>query len=239
MFNQAIAFLIVGPTCLVIAALGRIMLARSITGREKQISWLVIFVLSSWAFVSSYLAWVDFYQPETARSVPPLGLVLLVVMIPMFLALVISPTLRSLLSEQKWLVVMHTWRVEGVVFIALAFYERVPWLWALPAGLGDILIGISAFFLARDRDLKHARRKLLVFNVFGLLDLAVAVALGVMTNPGRTQVFHTVPSGEMLTRFPLALVPSLLVPLAVVLHGSSLWQLIHGSWERRVATFPQ
>jgi hypothetical protein len=45
MFNQAIAFLIVGPTCLVIAALGCIMLARSITGREKQISWLVIFVL--------------------------------------------------------------------------------------------------------------------------------------------------------------------------------------------------
>jgi hypothetical protein len=65
-----------------------------------------------------------------------------------------------------------------------------------------------------------------------MADLVVAVALGVMTNPGPTQVFHTVPNAEMLTRYPLALVPAFLVPLAFTLHIVSLLQLSRGTWGR-------
>jgi hypothetical protein len=39
-----------------------------------------------------------------------------------------------------------------------------------------------------------------------------------MTSPGPAQVFHTTPTSELITRFPLALVPTYLVPLAFVLH---------------------
>jgi hypothetical protein len=50
-----------------------------------------------------------------------------------------------------------------------------------------------------------------------------------MTNSGPMQVFHTVPTAELLTEFPLALVPAFLVPLAVMLHVLALLQLVRGS----------
>jgi len=52
----------------------------------------------------------------------------------------------------------------------------------------------------------------------------------VMTNPGPTQVFHPIPNAELLTQYPLALVPAFLVPLAFTLHVASLLQLLRGTW---------
>jgi hypothetical protein len=40
-------------------------------------------------------------------------------------------------------------------------------------------------------------------------------------------------SAELVARFPLALVPTFLVPLAFTLHVVSLWQLLGGTWARR------
>ena len=79
----------------------------------------------------------------------------------------------------------------------------------------------------------------MIWNLFGLSDLVVAVGLGIMTSPGPTQVFHTVPTSELMAHFPLALVPTFLVPLAFVLHVVSLWQLVAGEWgaDPAVASF--
>jgi hypothetical protein len=60
--------------------------------------------------------------------------------------------------------------------------------------------------------------------------LVVAVGLGIMTSLGPAQVFHTTPTSGLVTRFPLALVPTFLVPLAFVLHVISLSQLLSGTW---------
>ncbi len=50
-------------------------------------------------------------------------------------------------------------------------------------------------------------------------------------------MFHTTPTPEVLTRFPLALVPGFLVPLAFMVHFVSLWQLRRDRWrsERHVS----
>jgi hypothetical protein len=109
---------------------------------------------------------------------------------------------------------------------------RVPALWALPAGVGDVLVGATAPWVARSLERRGGGRRAIVWTVLGMADLIVAVALGVMTNPGPTQVFHTVPTAEMLTQYPLALVPTFLVPLAFTLHVVSLLQLSRGTWGR-------
>ena len=59
-----------------------------------------------------------------------------------------------------------------------------------------------------------------------------------MTSPGPAQVFHTTPTSELVTHFPLALVQAFLVPLAWTLHIVSLWQLVGGSWAA-TPTVPQ
>jgi hypothetical protein len=63
-----------------------------------------------------------------------------------------------------------------------------------------------------------------------MTDLVVAVGLGVTTNPGPVQLFHTTPTSVLITRFPLVLVPAFLVPLAFTIHVISLWQLLGFRW---------
>jgi hypothetical protein len=105
------------------------------------------------------------------------------------------------------------------------FTGQVPALWAIPAGTGDVLIGAAAFWVAARLDSPGGRRRAVIFNLLGLLDLVVAIGLGVTTSPGPVQLFHTNPSPQLLTSFPLALVPGFLVPLAFMVHFVSLWQL--------------
>jgi hypothetical protein len=112
---------------------------------------------------------------------------------------------------------------------------QLPALWALPAGIGDILVGVTAPWVARDVDTHRGRRRAIIWNLFGIADLIVAVGLGIMTSPGPTQVFETAPTSELMTHFPMALVPTFLVPLAFVLHVISLWQLLGAPWVARPA----
>jgi hypothetical protein len=118
----------------------------------------------------------------------------------------------------------------GVVFLILMANGQMPALWALPAGIGDVIVGVTAPWIARNLETPAGKRRAIIFNLFGMTDLVVAVGLGVMTNPGPAQVFRTTPTSELVTQFPLVLVPTFLVPLAFMLHVISLWQLLRGPW---------
>jgi hypothetical protein len=154
---------------------------------------------------------------------------LIVSLLALAFLLSISRSLRRLLRNQANLIRLHFWRLEGLVFLILMWQGRVPALWALPAGVGDILVGATAPWVALGLERPGGRRRAIAFTMFGMADLIVAVALGVMTNPGPTQVFHPVPNAELLTQYPLALVPTFLVPLAFTLHVITLVQLLRGA----------
>jgi len=141
--------------------------------------------------------------------------------------------------NQRHLIGLHVWRLEGFVFLVLTLAHQMPALWALPAGIGDIAVGATAFAVARRLASPSGRRLAIPFNVFGLADLVVAVALGMTTNPGPLQLFHTDPSSELVTHFPLVLVPAFLVPLAFAIHVISLTQLWRGSWARPTPIAPR
>ena len=138
--------------------------------------------------------------------------------------------MRRLLTRQANLIRLHLWRPVGILFLVLMVRGQMPALWALPAGIGDILIAATAPWIAGQVDSPRGKRRAIAWNLLGISDLVVAVGLGIMTSPGPTQVFDTVPTSELITRFPLALVPTFLVPLAFTLHVVSLWQLLGGTW---------
>ena len=180
--------------------------------------------------MTAELASHGFYAAAEGQAFPPIGIPLIVAFVLMALFLVSSPSLRTLLTDQKDLIRINVWRLEGVIFLLLALAGQVPLLWALPAGLGDISVGATAFWVASRLDAPGGKRRAVAFNLLGLLDLVVAVGLGIATSPGPAQLIHTVPTSELLARFPMALVPTFLVPLAVAVHIVSLWQLSRGSW---------
>ena len=140
-----------------------------------------------------------------------------------------SETAMRLLDAvpQSWLVGVQFYRVLGAIFLVMYAQGRMPAAFALPAGAGDVAIGLLAPFVA----VAYARgvpgRELLVvgWNLLGLLDLANAITTGFLTSPSPLQVLSFDAPNQLITEYPLALVPLFGVPLAVILHVASLIKL--------------
>jgi hypothetical protein len=233
-----LTLVILGPAAVVVVALFLVLWRERTSTRDARIAAVSAAVLSLWAVVATVLAYRGVFQPQDAEAVPPVGINLIVVLSALLLSLATSTTLRRLLTRQANLIRLHLWRLVGAVFLVLMVRGQVPALWALPAGIGDILVGVTAPWVARGVDTPRGRRRAIVWNLFGIADLIVAVGLGILTSPGPTQVFRTVPTSEFMTHFPMALVPTFLVPLAFTLHVISLWQLLGRAWVPHRAAAP-
>jgi hypothetical protein len=218
------------PTALVVVSVFAVLWRERTSRRDATVAITSGIVLAVWAAVTAGLAWRGFFLNRPGATLPPVGINLIGALLVMGLCISGSRSLRQLLRNRANLIRLHLWRLEGFVFLILMLQGRLQALWALPAGLGDVFIGATAPFIARNLDRPGGRRRAIAWTLFGMADLVVAVGLGVMTNPGPTQVFHPVPGAQMLTQFPLALVPAFLVPLAFTLHVVTLLQLWRGTW---------
>jgi hypothetical protein len=231
MSTPLLAVLLLGTTAAVVVALFLVMRRE----RASSPEWLAIVsgcALAAWAALTTVLAYRGSFLQSGAGGAPPVGIALAAALVVMGVFLVASASLRGLLSNQRNLTLLHLWRLVGIVFLVLAARGQMPALWAIPAGIGDILVGGFAPWVAGRLDRPGGIRRAIVFNLLGMLDLIVAVGLGIMTSRGPLQVFQTTPTSDLATRFPLALVPTFLVPLAFTIHVISLWQLLGTSWAR-------
>jgi hypothetical protein len=61
--------------------------------------------------------------------------------------------------------------------------------------------------------------------VFGIADLVVAVTMGGMTSPGRVHILALDAPNLLISSYPLVMVPTFAVPLALMLHSLVLWRL--------------
>jgi hypothetical protein len=121
----------------------------------------------------------------------------------------------------------HTWRIGGLVFLILYWRGQLPGAFALPAGWGDIAIGVTAPLVAWNIESRGRSMTplLTVWNLLGLLDLLAAVTLGVLSSASRLGIL----AGDVTTRimgaFPLSLIPTFFVPLLMILHLVALGQI--------------
>ena len=117
------------------------------------------------------------------------------------------------------LIAVQTYRIGGIAFLWAMTQGILDPAFAIPAGVGDILIGVTAipFAVFLWKGYSWSKYAVVVWSVLGIADLVNAVTLGTITNPG----FGT---STMLT-FPWILVPTVAVPSALVLHGIVLYRL--------------
>ena len=239
MSQTALFVFVVLPTVAVVAAMIYVMWSARTSARTAQVAIVASVVLVAWGVVTTVLTLRGVYLPPQDLNRPPTaGIELAISLAALTFFLVASPSLRSLLSNQRHLLRLNVWRLVGAVFLALMFAGQAPALWALPAGVGDLIVGSTAFWVASRFDQPGSKGLAVAFNIFGLCDLVVAIGLGVTTSSGPAQLFHTTPTAEIMTRFPMALVPTYLVPLAFVLHIVSLWQILGRSWRRPALEAP-
>lgn len=230
---DAIVILVVlGPVAVVIAALVGVLWRERRNAHDSRIALVAGGVLTFWAVAATVLAYRGVFQIQNVAGAPAVGINLAVVFVMLAAGLIFSASLRGLLTRQASLIRLHLWRLEGFVFLALMMTGHLPALFAVPAGVGDVLIAVTAPWVARTLTAPGGIRRAVLWNLLGMADLVVAVGLGIMTSPGPANVFHTTPTSEVMTTFPMVLVPAFLVPLAFTLHVVSLWQLRFGAWRR-------
>lgn len=136
---------------------------------------------------------------------------------------------------QSWLVGVQLYRALGIIFLILYAGGALPGLFAWPAGLGDIIVGILAPVVATAyaRDPDRNGDMVGAWNWFGIGDLVIAVGTGFITAPSIIQPFAVEPANQLISIFPLVLIPTFLVPVSVLLHLASLTKL-HRTEPRRV-----
>jgi hypothetical protein len=230
MSMDLLGVVIVTLTAAVVSAIVLVLWRARTSARQTPIVVVSAVTLGAWAFGTAQLARRGFYQPPDLYSPPPVGIALGLALAVLAGCVLLSPSLRGLLTNQRHLILLNLWRLVGVVFLVLMANGQMPALWALPAGIGDVIVGATAPWIARHVHTPEGKWRAIIFNLFGMADLVVAVSLGVMTSPGPAHVFQTSPTSEFATQFPFALVPTFLVPLAFLLHVVSLWQLLAETW---------
>jgi hypothetical protein len=145
-----------------------------------------------------------------------MGALLLLTRIPPVSQALSGPNSVRLLS---W---PHAFRVAGIAFLISMTLGHVPALFALPAGLGDMAIGIAEPLLTRRIRTGNGHRAATWFHILGILDLVMAMILGGLTAYG---IVHVTPANSALSQLPLALIPTVAVPTLLVLHILTLRQL--------------
>ena len=184
--------------------------------RAARLAGAAAAVLGGWFTATAFIAGHGWYHtlpwlPVAAAGF--LGGLLALRRIPVVARALAAPGMLSRLE------LPHTPRVAWVAFLLYLAPGRLPALFALPAGLGDIAAGIAAPLVARRLARGTGRRAALWFNAFGLTDLVTALALGALTGFG---LLNVTPSSTPLTELPLALIPTAGVPLLFALHITSL-----------------
>jgi hypothetical protein len=196
---------------------------------ERRTMWLAIMVpLTLWAAV----AWTAAIDGVFRTGAFPFPLLPAAILLPVIIGaplLLLSKRVGELLDAMPttWLIALQLYRVLGSQWLAYWLGGLLPGLWALPAGTGDVLTGLLAVSaaIALVNGAAEGRKAAVLWNIFGLADLAVAITLGMIISPGPFQLI--VPDGPSigLDGYPNVLTPAFVVPGSILLHALSLRQL--------------
>lgn len=153
-----------------------------------------------------------------ALPVPPpalaVGLALIVLLI-----IGLAPAAREAVRGLglRALVAFHLTRILiGAYFLLLYSQGSLPAAFAVPAGIGDILVGLGAVLvLWRALPVRTPTQRfgLILWNVIGLVDI-----LGVLANAARLLLGDTT-LGAGFLHLPLALLPTFVVPCVLITHA--------------------
>lgn len=179
----------------------------------KESAWPVYIALLVWGA----LALVAGATGAVARSPVPPPIILVGLTAAGLLAWRGSAKVRAWVRavSPRALVALHLVRFVGAWFIVLYRRGELPFAFAVPGGWGDIVAAAVAAGLLLGAFPAHTsgrRGALYAWNALGLLDI-----LYVVTSAAR---FFFADAGQLapLTRLPLSLLPTYVVPLIILCH---------------------
>jgi len=156
-------------------------------------------------------------QQLLLQRLPPFGVpaVVLGLSALLLLAYFRLATVRAWVDalDLRTLVLLHVTRFVGLYFLVLSRRGVLPSDFAVPGGIGDIIVATLALVVVFAPLADASReRAIRIWNVIGLVDIALVVLTAVrldLTNPLQMRV---------MTYLPLSLLPTFLVPLLIATH---------------------
>lgn len=174
--------------------------------------------LVAWYFLVFFLGKIGFFG-QVVIFVPFMAFAFVVLAI-LVKVLYGNSFLRSTFEAipVHWLIGVQIFRVMGYGFLTFYFLGLIPGEFAIPTGVGDLIIGFTAPLVAYLYVKKRARSLAVIWNWVGIGDLVLALTLGTFTYPRPFQVIPTQPDNALVALFPLVLVPLFAVPVSILLH---------------------
>jgi hypothetical protein len=197
-------------------------------GGRGGIRLAVAITLTAWFLLVVSFGAAGAFTGPPGQPPLPIGIGVAAPLLLFFAWMRLSQSFREfvLSLDLRLIAAMQAWRFGGLGFLFLYAHHVLPAVFALPAGLGDMAIGVAApwIILALAHQPGFASSKAFVrWNLLGILDLVVAVSLGALG-----ALFATGAPGEISTTpmatLPLLLIPAFLVPLFFMLHIAALLQ---------------
>jgi hypothetical protein len=133
-----------------------------------------------------YVSLMSFTGIFQENSLPPK--IFLLTTIPLFIFLNLFSNLNTTWKQiianisLQSLVRFHIIRFIGIIFFITYYYGALPKYFAISAGAGDVLAAITAIFVAKMIDNKHAYYKQITFawNVLGCIDIINVIISGIV-----------------------------------------------------------
>jgi hypothetical protein len=198
---------------------------------QRRGTWATAMALTTLWLALAWSAAISGIFTQVAASGPPL--LPIAILGPVILGapvLLRSKRVGQLLDVMpaSWLVGLQAYRVFGATFLAYSLRGALPGLFGYPAGIGDALTGIFALPVAIGLAAGTAggRRAAIMWNLFGLADLALAISMGIITSAGPLQMISSSAPGIGVSGYPTVMTPAFAVPSSILLHLLSLRLLV-------------
>ena len=202
--------------------------------------WFAIVIpFTLWLAVIWRLSFIGFFHSiPGSTGVPVLPIAIFAPVLFGLLLLMRSKRVAAVLDAMppSWLVGIQVYRIFGGIFLVNWLRGSIPGIFALPAGTGDVLVGLLALPVALyvSSGTPGGRTAGIAWNLLGLTDFAIAITMGALSSPGRLQVLSISQPNIQIGTYPTVMIPAFGVPSSIILHMLSLSQLRRSAHETQL-----
>lgn len=208
----------------------RIVREEKVSERDRKTFIAFFLSLSAWALFTSLLAIRNFYVETSRFFTMDLG-----TFVPFAITGGFLINRRARRSLTEWIVNVplrqltwvHVIRVAAIGTILKMWKGIMPAHFIVPVGIPDFLFGLSVPLMVWLVFKKRVIGKgvLIAWNAIGSLLFFPSMVLLYLSMPGPIQVFTDGPNTLEVFRFPMALVPTFIAPLFIIIHSAAIFQL--------------
>ena len=181
----------------------------SVPARKRDLDSILALALLLWLGAALAVGWAGLLRDAPAPMIPVvIGTLSLTMFFVCWWLSPINEWFRQV--GIKWLVLPHVSRFIGIYFLFLAQRGEIPRAWAVPAGIGDIVVALGALALFWNGASRPSL--VLLWNTVGFADILFVAgnALRIGLQDWSSMAF--------LRQLPLSLLPTFVVPLIIATH---------------------